>query len=391
MQITTTTISGGKTRFLSLDVMRGLIVTLMIIVNTPGTWSAIYTPFDHTVWHGCTPTDWVFPSFMFMIGVSMRFSFKPFGYQLDNALAGKILKRGAMIYLIYFTMCLFWKICGALIEGKTLNGDFFNTFFYKFRILGVLPRLALGYVLASFFALWAGSFRNVVYVIATLLLGYWAVMYAFGDYQMLTNAGHKIDVLLLGENHLWHGEGVAFDPEGLFSTLPSVATVLLGYLTGQHIQKNEDKTKIIKHLIIAGATAIVLSEVWNLVFPISKKMWTSSFVLHLAGVDWLILAILIWAIDLNHREKGTFFFKVFGMNALMAYVVSELPIPIMSYIKVSYEGKATSLYNYFYKSIFLTGTGGNANLASFLFAFTWMLICWVVLYWMYRKNWFLKV
>jgi predicted acyltransferase len=114
-------------------------------------------------------------------------------------------------------------------------------------------------------------------------------------------------------------------------------------------------------------------------------------VVHLAGVDWLILAILIWALDLNHKEKNIFFFKVFGMNALMAYIVSELPIPIMSYIKVSYEGKMTSLYNYFYKAIFLTGTGGNTHLASFLFAFTWMLICWVILYFMYRKNWFLKV
>jgi predicted acyltransferase len=378
-------------RYLSLDVMRGLIVTLMIIVNTPGTWEAIYTPFDHTVWHGCTPTDWVFPSFMFMIGVSMRFSFKPFGYQLDSDLTKKILKRGAMIYLIYFSMCLFWKICGALIGGKPMDSEFFATFFIKFRILGVLPRLALGYVLGAFFALWAGSFRNICYVIAALLLGYWAVMYAFGDYQMLTNAAHKIDLMLLGENHLWHGEGVAFDPEGLFSTLPAVATVLFGYLTGQYIQENKDKMQIIKQLIIAGSVAIVVSEVWNLVFPISKKIWTSSFVVHLAGVDWLILAILIWALDLNHKEKSIFFFKVFGMNALMAYVVSELPIPIMSYIKVSYEGKITSLYNYFYKSIFLTSTGGNAPLASLLFAVTWMLICWVILYWFYRKNWFLKV
>lgn len=378
-------------RYLSLDVMRGLIIALMIIVNTPGTWNAVYSPLDHTVWHGCTPTDWVFPSFMFMIGVSMRFSFKPYNYLLDNKLALKILKRGAMIYLIYFSMCLFWKISGAIIGDKPINSETWENFFGHFRVLGVLPRLALGYVMASFFALWAGSFRNILYVTIALMLGYWAVMYAFGDYQMLTNASHKLDLILFGENHLWHGEGVAFDPEGFLSTFPSVATILIGYMTGQYIQENPDKTKIIKQLIIAGAVAVALSEVWNLVFPISKKIWTSSFVLHMAGVDWLIMALLIWAIDLRQKTGSVFFFKVFGMNAIMAYVVSELPIPIMSYIKMSFEGEKTSFYGYCYKAIFLNLTQGNAHLASFLFAFTWMLICWAVLYWMYRKNIFLKV
>lgn len=378
-------------RYLSLDVMRGLIIALMIIVNTPGTWSAIYTPFDHTVWHGCTPTDWVFPSFMFMIGVSMRFSFKSYDYQLNQTLSIKILKRGFLIYLIYFSMCLFWKIAGALIGGKPINGDFFGNFFHNFRILGVLPRLALGYVIGSFFALWAGSFRNVLYLVIVLLLGYWAVMYSFGDYQMLTNAAHKLDLLILGENHLWHGEGVAFDPEGLFSTLPSVATVLLGYLTGQYIQETPNKEQVIKNFILLGAAAIVLSEVWNLVFPISKKIWTSSFVMHVAGVDWLILGILIWLIDLRGQTGGTFFFKVFGMNSIMAYIVSELPIPIMLYIKTTLGGTAISLYGYFYKAIFLTITSGNEKLASFLFAFSWMLICWLFLYWLYKRNIFLKV
>lgn len=378
-------------RYLSLDVMRGLIIALMIIVNTPGSWSAIYPPLDHTVWHGCTPTDWVFPSFMFMIGVSMRFSFKPYGYQLNQALSAKILKRGFMIYLIYFSMCLFWKIAGALIGGKPVNGELFTNFLHNFRILGVLPRLALGYVLGSFFALWAGSFRNVLSVAIGLMLGYWAVMYAFGDYQMLTNASHKLDLILLGENHLWHGEGVAFDPEGLLSTLPSVATVLLGYLTGQYIQETPNKEQVIKNFILIGAAAVALSEVWNLVFPISKKIWTSSFVLHMAGVDWLILGILIWAIDLKGKTQGSFFFKVFGMNSIMAYVVSELPIPLMFYFKTTLGEKSISLYGYFYQAIFVNLTGGNENLASFLFALSWMLICWLVLYWLYRRNIFLKV
>jgi predicted acyltransferase len=379
-----------KNRYLSLDVMRGFIIALMIIVNTPGTWDAIYQPFDHTAWHGCTPTDWVFPSFMFMIGVSMRFSFKPYNYQLNSDLVSKILKRGFLIYLIYFVMVLFWRLSGAWIAGKATDAVFFDKFFTNFRILGVLPRLALGYVLGAFFALWAGSFRNVCYTVAGLLLGYWAVMAAFGDYQMLTNAAHKFDLLILGENHLWKGEGVAFDPEGLLSTLPAVATVLLGYLTGQFIQENEDKTFIIKQLIIAGASAIVLSELWNLVFPISKKIWTSSFVVHMAGVDWLILAILMWWIDLKGNEKGTFFFKVLGMNSMMGYIVSELPIPLMTAYKTTYEGKSISLYGYFYQALFLAPTQ-NPKLASWLFAFTWMLLCWVVLYIMYRRKFFFKV
>jgi predicted acyltransferase len=378
-------------RYLSLDVMRGIIIALMIIVNTPGTWSAIYAPLDHTAWHGCTPTDWVFPSFMFMIGVSMRFSFKHYHYQLNSTLGRKILKRGLTIYLIYFAMCLFWKIASALIEDKTMNSQYWSDFFHHFRVLGVLPRLALGYVLGSFLALWAGNFRNILYIVFVLLLGYWAVMYAFGDYQMLTNAAHRLDVFLLGESHLWHGEGVAFDPEGLLSTLPSIATVLLGYLTGQYIQETTNKEHVIKQFILLGASAVALSELWNLVFPISKKIWTSSFVVHVAGVDWLILGLLIWLIDYKGKTQGTFFFKVFGMNAIMAYVVSELPIPILFYFKTTLGETSISLYGYCYKAIFLSLTSGNEQLASLLFAVSWMLLCWLVLYWMYRRNIFLKV
>lgn len=384
--MTNTTLSN---RYLSLDVMRGFIIALMIIVNTPGSWGNIFQPFDHTAWHGCTPTDWVFPSFMFMIGVSMRFSFKPYDYQLTTPLAFKILKRGLLIYLIYLSMSIFWKVSGAYLGGKPIDEEFWGRLFSNFRVLGVLPRLALGYVLGSFFALWAGSFRNVAYTIAALLLGYWAVMAAFGDYQMLTNAAHKFDVWVLGENHLWKGEGVPFDPEGLLSTLPAVATVLLGYLTGQYIQDNQDKTLIIKNLIIAGICAIILSEIWNLVFPISKKIWTSSFAVHMAGVDWLILAILMWWIDLKGNEKGTFFFKVFGMNSMMGYIVSELPIPPMAAFKIPFNGNNISLYSAGYQMLF--NMIGHEKLASWIFAFLWMLICWVILYIMYRRKFFFKV
>ncbi|MFZ4542850.1 MAG: acyltransferase family protein [Saprospiraceae bacterium] len=378
-------------RYLSLDVMRGLVIAMMIVVNTPGSWSDIYPPLEHAVWLGCTPTDWVFPSFLFLVGMSMRFSFKKYDYRLTWQVMAKIMTRGIILYGVYVILSLFWKCSGALIAGKPLDYAFFERISSHFRYFGVFPRIALVYVLGSLLALLTGTKKKLIVLILFLLLGYWAIMYYFGDYQQLTNAAHRLDLYLLGKEHLWQGEGFPYEPEGLLSTMPAIATSLLGYLCAIYIQMAESKSNLVKKLIIVGAMGIGMSELWNLSFPISKKMWTSSFVLQTTGVDLLVLAILIWHIDLKGRIRGTFFWKVFGMNALMAYVVSELPIPLLSYWKISYEGSSISAYSFIYKSVFLPLSYGDLRLASLLFALSWMFLCWLVLYGMYRKGIFWKI
>ena len=400
-----------QSRFLSLDIFRGLTIALMIIVNTPGSWSYVYPPLDHSKWHGCTPTDWVFPSFLFAIGLSMRFSFKPFNYTLSPDLLIKILKRGILIYLIYIVFMQFFPFYYYDKEWIMHLGRK-----NPVRILGVLPRLAICSVLGSLICLTAKQ-KDLPYIAAAMLLAYWGIMYFFGDAgnpygmnpapnqflgldekaieawwqtQMTSNAGFKLDMAVLGNDHIYKGEGYPFEPEGILSTLPSIVTTILGYITGTYIQKSTDKSELIKHLILAGVVCLGISLLWDKVFPINKKLWTSSYVMYMAGVDLLALGILTYIIDYKGFTRWTFFFQVFGANAIMAYIVSEVPIVLSSRFRfMEPDGTYSGSYAWIYKHWFASWAG-NMN-GSLYFAIWWMLTCWVVLYIMYRNKWFLKV
>lgn len=398
-------------RLLSLDIFRGLTVALMIIVNTPGSWDFVYPVLDHAKWHGCTPTDWVFPSFLFAIGLSMRFSFKPFGYELSQELLLKILKRTVIIYLLYILFMQYFPFyyldkSGAMIWGRR----------NPVRVLGVLPRLAICYAIGSIICL-SVKRQYLPYIAGGLLLSYWAIMYGFGDagnpygqvpslnqfigmseeqitawwkIQMTSNAAFKLDYAMLGDTHIYKGEGYAFEPEGILSTLPSVVTVILGYMTGTYIQENTDRAVVIKKLITVGAIFVAVSLIWDFVFPINKKLWTSSYVIHMAGIDMLIIAILTYILDYKGIKKWSFFFEVFGANAIMAYLVSEVPIVLSSRFRIpETDGKFSGLFPWIYKHGFVPWAG-DLN-GSFFFAVWWMFTCWVILYIMYRNKIFLKV
>ena len=398
-------------RLLSLDIFRGLTVALMIIVNTPGSWDFVYPVLDHAKWHGCTPTDWVFPSFLFAIGLSMRFSFKPFGYELSQELLLKILKRTVIIYLLYILFMQYFPFyyldkSGAMIWGRR----------NPVRVLGVLPRLAICYAIGSIICL-SVKRQYLPYIAGGLLLSYWAIMYGFGDagnpygqvpslnqfigmseeqitawwkIQMTSNAAFKLDYAMLGDAHIYKGEGYAFEPEGILSTLPSVVTVILGYMTGTYIQENTDRAVVIKKLITVGAIFVAVSLIWDFVFPINKKLWTSSYVIHMAGIDMLIIAILTYILDYKGIKKWSFFFEVFGANAIMAYLVSEVPIVLSSRFRIpEADGKFSGLFPWIYKHGFVPWAG-DLN-GSFFFAVWWMFTCWVILYIMYRNKIFLKV
>ncbi|MCB0376103.1 MAG: DUF1624 domain-containing protein, partial [Sinomicrobium sp.] len=268
-------------RYQSVDFYRGLTVAFMIIVNTPGTWEHVYPPLQHAAWHGCTPTDLVFPSFMFIIGVSMWFAFARFNHEWSANAGWKIVKRTALLFLIGLILNNFpflWK-----------NWD-------TWRIMGVPQRLALGYGLGAVLALNL-SRRALIWVSAGLLLLYWALLYFFGipgadPYAMETNAVLRLDRWLFTDNHLWHGERIPFDPEGVLSTIPAVVTVLLGWLSGNLFSARAGKTDhLVRDLLVFGVILGGSGLFWDLFFPINKKLWTSSYVLYAGGMSMLLLAL----------------------------------------------------------------------------------------------------
>jgi len=339
----------------------------MIIVNTPG-WDTAYSILNHAKWHGCTPTDMVFPSFLFAVGNAMSFSMRKFA-ELDNTtVLAKIFRRTILIFLLGYLM--YW----LPFVRHTANGLEFIPI-SDTRILGVLQRIALCYCFGSLLIHYLPK-KAVWIVSAVLLLGYWAIMYAFGQpgdpYSLTGNAALSFDKLVLGDSHLYHGEGIAFDPEGLLSTLPAIVNVIAGYYTGLFIQEHGKTALGRTRLLQMGGLLILLALVWNTVFPINKKLWTSSYVLFTVGIDLWILAILIYVIDYKKQERWTGFFTVFGKNPLFLYLLSEVLVIFLYFFQVSDISVHRWINTYIFQAI-LPGKPG-----SLLFALVYMLLCWSV-------------
>ena len=366
-----------QARNLSLDVFRGLTICFMIIVNTAGSWSCVYWPLDHAKWHGFTPTDLVFPSFLFAVGSSIFFSKKSWEHMNASDVYWKIIKRGAIIFLIGYLM--YWFPFVKHSDAGLVFKPFHNT-----RVMGVLQRIGLCYIIGSFILL-KFSFRSILAIGIGLLLLYWGLLAWGGDFEMTTNLGHKIDLALFGDSHLYHGEGVAFDPEGLLSTMPSIVNVLGGYLvTSFMINGGITKDKLMK-LALVGFGILILSWVWNMVFPINKKIWTSSFVLHTVGWDMIILSILSYLVDILNVRKGVSFFYVAGRNPLFLYLLHELIAILLLFFRTS-EGKSyySAIFETVYKPL-------GCHLGSFLFSLTFMLVCWTAGWYLNKRGWYFKV
>jgi predicted acyltransferase len=363
-------------RYLALDVFRGMTIATMITVNNPGSWSYIYAPLKHSAWHGCTPTDLVFPFFLFIVGVSMFFSFAKYESKLDARSLLKVLKRTALIFII----------------GLFLNSfPQWMTDYSKLRIMGVLQRIALAYGIGALIVL-AVNKKYLPYLAALILVLYWGILYFFGGqdpYSLAGNLAPKVDSLLLGEAHLYKGFGLPFDPEGLLSTFPSIATVILGFMAGSLIAGTE-KPKIPLYLIIYGVAGVVIGIVWGQFFPINKPLWTSSYVIYTAGWASVIMAILIWIIDLKGYTKWTSFFVVFGMNPLFIFALAGIWARILTrLIKIHQDDKIVTGYNWLYQNIFQP-VAGNIN-GSLLFALAHILVFWFICYVLYKKRIFIKV
>lgn len=368
-------------RYLSLDVLRGLTIALMVVVNNPGSWGNIFAPFRHAAWHGFTVTDLVFPSFLFVVGNAMSFSMRKFEKQPDRVFLKKVFKRTVLIFLVGLFLHLFPFVTRS--AGEIVLKDFTAV-----RIMGVLQRIALCYFIASL-AVYYLKYKGALAFSAVTLLSYWAILYFFGDsaapYSLEGNAALKFDNLFIPEQNLYKGFGIPFDPEGLLSTLPAVVNVIAGYFAGVFIQKNGNNLNSVLKLSIAGGILVSIALLWDMSFPINKPLWTSSYVLHSVGLSLLILAALILLIEIAGYVKWTYFFEAFGKNPLFIFALATLLIKTLSFIRV--DGR--SLQGWLYENVFLSWTEGKT--ASLLFALSYMLVMWLIGFWMDKKKIYIKV
>ncbi|HEY9902557.1 MAG TPA: heparan-alpha-glucosaminide N-acetyltransferase domain-containing protein [Candidatus Sericytochromatia bacterium] len=373
-------------RLTSLDVFRGITITGMILVNMAGVSDQVYPPLLHADWNGCTPTDLVFPFFLFIIGVAIAFSFSKYKENkltlgLGHTLPlGRILRRSAILFAL----------------GLLLNG-FWNYNWSTIRIMGVLQRISLAYLLATLVILKLP--RKGQWAIALLLLlGYWLAMsfipvpgYGVGNLSRDGNLGAYLDRLIIGTAHLYKGDNFNSmgDPEGLFSTLPAVVSVLLGCFTGDWLRKQPVNSRTSMDLVLVGLSGLVIGEVWGFWFPINKKLWTSSYVVFTAGWALLLLAACYELIEVRGLRRWGKPFEIMGLNAIFAFVASVLMIKILVKTHIGTGEKAPTTYTWIYEHVFVPWAG--AMNGSLFFAMVTVLFWWVVLYGMYRQRWFVKI
>ncbi|WP_419698542.1 acyltransferase family protein [Mucilaginibacter sp. NFX135] len=372
----------AKDRFITLDIFRGMTICFMIIVNAPGSGAVQWAPLDHAAWFGFTPTDLVFPSFLFAVGNALSFSKNKF--ESNSAFLRKIGKRTLIIFLLGYLM--YWFPFFHREAGGWVFNPLGNT-----RIMGVLQRIALCYFFGSLIVHYCSK-RMAVIISILLLLGYWVFLLLLGEpgkeMTMLGNAGTRLDILIMGNAHLYHDKGgpIAFDPEGLLSTLPAIVNVIAGYLAGAYIQRKGRNYESVAKLLIAGVCLIGIALFWAQFFPLAKKLWTSTFTLLTIGIDLVIIGVLIYAIELKNIKRGTNFFLVFGRNSLAIYLLSELLFTVISTVWVKPN---LSFYDWinqvFYQPLFPGAFG------TLVFALCYMMLCWLVGYMMDKRKIYIKI
>lgn len=351
-------------RLLSLDVTRGLAIAAMLVMNHPGSWDHTYGPLQHAEWHGWTPTDLVFPIFLFIVGVSMPFSVAALISQ--GATRGQIMaragRRAAVLFLLGLGLVTFpwWHLdLGA------------------FRIPGVLQRIALSFLLAAPVVVWL-RVRAQVAVVAALLLGYWALMawvpvpgVGAGIWEPGRDLGSYIDRTVLGANHLWPGQD--WDPLGLLGTLPAVANVLLGALAGRWLRAGRPGDQVIAGLTLCGIAAIAVGMLWSAAFPINKNLWTSSYAVFATGWALLLMALCYWLVEVRSRRRLARPFGALGVNAILIYVAASLADAVSWRIPV---GSGHSLRSAVYRVLFESWLAPmHASLAfAVVFVSAWIVV-----------------
>lgn len=385
-------------RFYSLDVFRGATVCLMILVNNPGSWAHIYDPLEHAPWHGLTPTDLVFPFFLFAVGNALSFVMPRLEAAGAAAFWKKVITRSLIIFLIglFLTWWPFVKwVDGELVFKPWAYVDA-NGNQHGIRILGVLARIAICYFFASVLIYYLKA-RAAFYVGLVLLLLYWALCFLLGDkndpYSMTGWFGNTIDQAVLGKAHIYSGERLngkpyLFDPEGIMSTIPAIVQVIFGYLVGDYIQKKGKNYEMLTGLFVAGVAMLVTGFCWDTVFPINKKIWTSSYVIYTTGLATITIATMIYMIEFRN-VKGFLsrFFDVFGKNALFVFALSAFIPKGLALIRL---GDGVNPWNWLYKKL-LVRIPGAPEIGSLLYAICVITLMWAICYWMDKKKIYVKV
>lgn len=421
-----------KERLTSLDVFRGFTILLMTIVNNPGSWAAIYPPLEHAEWHGCTPTDLVFPFFVFIMGTAIPFAMPT--KHFDLAVFNKIMVRSLRIFCLGLFLSCFSRIHLFGLEGipllairliiafavaYALLGNFslkVKTYlavgifviliglaysglehFEDTRIPGVLQRIGIVYFFASLIYL-KTNLKTQLIVAASILIGYWLLM-AFvpvpgvgpANFEKETNLAAWLDNLLL-KGHLW-SVSKTWDPEGILSTLPAIGTGIIGMSIGQLLNLQVSKIEIAKKTAIAGVALVIGGLLWNIIFPINKSLWTSSYVLYTAGIATICLTVLYYVIDIANYKKWAKLFLIWGVNPMIVFFFSGIIPRVMSSIKVQNPEVAgeeinfqSLLYNHWIVPCFKNPL--NSSLAyAILYAVFWSFILWIF----YKKKLIFKV
>ena len=369
-----------QNRLLSLDVFRGITIAGMVLVNNPGTWSAIYPPLGHADWHGWTPTDFIFPFFLFIVGIAIPFGL---GRRLEKGVTRdvyiKIFRRALLIFLLGLFLNAF-----PFFELSTL------------RIPGVLQRIAVCYLIASLIFIHT-NWRQQTIIGVSLLIVYWILMTAIPvpncDLTTINdktcNLAAYIDRAIFTENHIWLSAKV-YDPEGILSTIPAIATTISGVLTGNWLKTTRTDLEKVGGMFFFGTALTAIGWCWNFFFPINKALWTSSYVVFTTGIALCFLGFCYWLIDIKDYKKWTKPFVIFGVNALALFVFSGLLSRLLGVIKFTgAAGKEISLQGWIFANLFLPFAAPiNASLMyAVAYIFLWLFLMWLL----YRKRIFIKV
>lgn len=387
-------------RLLSLDVMRGITISGMILVNNPGSWGTIFAPLEHAKWNGLTPTDLVFPFFMFIMGVSTYFSLRKYDFKFSKEAAFKICKRTVIIFAIGIGIGWFSILCSNVFDigntTLTLSERFQNGIFPidRIRILGVMQRLALSYCGAALLVLLINH-RHVLYVAGGILIAYLVILLAGNGFDLSeNNVINIIDRAVFGVQHMYKdtlpdGTQIAFDPEGLLSTLPCIAHVLLGFYLGKLINAVKDNAIRIQHIFIYGTILLFAGLLLSYGCPINKKIWSPSFVLVTCGFGSLLLALLIWVIDMKGKDKWSHFFESFGINPLFIYVMGGILSILLGNIRFFSGDQVISVKGFVYNDLLLSWL--PALWASLAYALLFVLLNWTIGHILYKKQIYIKI
>ena len=393
-----------STRILAIDILRGITIAGMILVNNPGNWGRIFAPFEHAEWNGMTPTDLVFPFFMFVMGMCIYIAMKKFDFACNKSTVYRITKRMVLIYLVGLGIGWFAKFCfrwASPLEEASFGEQLWYMVwpFDSIRLTGVLARLAICYGITALLAVTV-KHKNLPYIIVTLLVGYFIILMAGNGFAYdETNILSIADRAVLTDAHMYHDNGI--DPEGLLSTLPSIAHTLLGFMVGsllfkttdEHSEHTDVRTGIILSkvfpLFIVGTILIFSGFLLSYGCPLNKKVWSPTYVLVTCGLASTLLALLIWLIDVKGYRRWSKFFEVFGVNPLFLFVLSDFFAIVFGAFRFTVNGTQTSIIGFMYNQVLSPIFGEYGG--SLAYAVLFLLLNWCIGYQLYKRKIYIKL